>query len=66
MGTHEPLDVHAHVADDGIGAQHFFLDALAFTKYHHVSAPFEVRHGVRNARHFFAKGVVQRKEVVYL
>jgi hypothetical protein len=64
--THEPLDVHAHVADDGVGAQHVFFDTLALVEHHHICTALELGHCVGDARHFLAKGVVERKEVVHL
>ena len=62
----EPLQVHAHAADGGVGMQHFVLGPLAFVDDHHVGAAVEVGEGVGNARHFFTKGVVQGEQMVDL
>lgn len=65
-GAHQPVQLHAHAVDGGVGVQHFVLCALALVDDHHVGAALELGECVRDAVDFVAERLMQSKEVVYL
>lgn len=57
-GIHEPLYLHAHAVEGGVGMGHVFLNTEALVHDGHAGTGVEVCQSVRHLSDFFAERLV--------